>query len=631
MGREATSTGSLTISAGTLTVTPNTGQDALAVGTVIVGSGGRGYLTMTGGSLVARGLTVGGENLSTGSGLSSVSLSNNAAVTVSGGGGNVTFNRNLTITGPNVNFSDTGNVRLNSTNVYNAVITSATAHSPIKATGNVILGGNLNISFSGLATNPAVGQTWNLFDYGAGLGGSFANAAFGADVNVTGLPQAVPLGAAFRLHQATGGTNGKLIQLVQDRILVLQVNRDTGELRVTNPQGGAINMDSYLITSYTGGSLKSTYKGISGAPAGDTGWAKSLSNATMQLSENKQTGSFNVSGIGASGITLGNGFDKLAVDTTLGGALGTNGEDLSFYYGDPASSSQIKGQVQYIGTPFENNLVLTVNSTTGAATLKNDSLHNLLFDGYSILSSTGKLSAGGYTGIGGMWEKTTVQAPNSLSETNPHGPMTLAAGASVSLGTIGVIGTGAADQAGVSLQFLRQGGSGDYNNDGTVNAADYTVWRDHLGQSFALPNEDSTATPGTVTVEDYNIWKTNFGHTGGGLVGEASFRTGVVHFVTSGPGAGAAVPEPSSYALLLFGLSALAFYKRNVRSFASARICQIGGKNMARQLGLCMAAVAAFLSGRAHCPTGRRRYGGYYAHQWRLRAPRAGQHQDRRL
>ena len=31
---------------------------------------------------------------------------------------------------------------------------------------------------------------------------------------------------------------------------------------------------------------------------------------------------------------------------------------------------------------------------------------------------------------------------------------------------------------------------GDYNQDGIVDAADYTVWRDHLGQTFALPNRD---------------------------------------------------------------------------------------------------------------------------------------------
>src|SRR5262245_142524 len=32
---------------------------------------------------------------------------------------------------------------------------------------------------------------------------------------------------------------------------------------------------------------------------------------------------------------------------------------------------------------------------------------------------------------------------------------------------------------------------GDYNKDGTVNAADYAVWRDHLGQTFQLDNEVS--------------------------------------------------------------------------------------------------------------------------------------------
>ena len=155
-----------------------------------------------------------------------------------------------------------------------------------------------------------------------------------------------------------------------------------------------------------------------------------------------------------------------------------------------------------------------------------------MFDGYSILSSTGALSGGSWTGIGGTWEKSPATSA-SLSETNPHGPITLAAGASVSLGNIGSFGTAAA-QAGVSLQFARQTQSGDYNNNGTVDAADYTVWRDHLGTSFTLPNEDPATSPGMVTIDDYNLWKANFGHAGGGLVGEANFRTGVVQF-TTGP------------------------------------------------------------------------------------------------
>lgn len=81
--------------------------------------------------------------------------------------------------------------------------------------------------------------------------------------------------------------------------------------------------------------------------------------------------------------------------------------------------------------------------------------------------------------------------------------------------------------------------AGDYNNDGTVNAADYTVWRDNLGASIALDNE--TVTPGMVTAEDYTEWKSNFGATNGGGASQGS----------------AAVPEPTSLALTL--VAAMAF------------------------------------------------------------------------
>ncbi|TWT99962.1 hypothetical protein Pla108_09060 [Botrimarina colliarenosi] len=49
---------------------------------------------------------------------------------------------------------------------------------------------------------------------------------------------------------------------------------------------------------------------------------------------------------------------------------------------------------------------------------------------------------------------------------------------------------------------------GDYNDDGIVDAADYSVWRDNLGQSVTLPNQ---ATPGTVTAADYDVWAANYG------------------------------------------------------------------------------------------------------------------------
>lgn len=51
---------------------------------------------------------------------------------------------------------------------------------------------------------------------------------------------------------------------------------------------------------------------------------------------------------------------------------------------------------------------------------------------------------------------------------------------------------------------------GDFNNDGTVDAADYTVWRNALGSvSVAIFNDSS---PG-VGIDDYERWKSAYGTT----------------------------------------------------------------------------------------------------------------------
>lgn len=85
----------------------------------------------------------------------------------------------------------------------------------------------------------------------------------------------------------------------------------------------------------------------------------------------------------------------------------------------------------------------------------------------------------------------------------------------------------------VIVEQVTAGGlDGDFNDDGTVDAADYTVWRDNLGTSNTLPND---TTPGTVSTADYLDWNNNFGST-------------------AGSGTGSAVPEPASIMLVLVGL-----------------------------------------------------------------------------
>jgi autotransporter-associated beta strand protein len=82
--------------------------------------------------------------------------------------------------------------------------------------------------------------------------------------------------------------------------------------------------------------------------------------------------------------------------------------------------------------------------------------------------------------------------------------------------------------------------SGDYNQNGTVDARDYVIWRKTLGSTTNLAADGNHN--GIIDNGDYSIWRQNFGTTSSGV----------------GSGAGAAVPEPCTVALFLIaGLSGL--------------------------------------------------------------------------
>jgi glucose/arabinose dehydrogenase len=64
--------------------------------------------------------------------------------------------------------------------------------------------------------------------------------------------------------------------------------------------------------------------------------------------------------------------------------------------------------------------------------------------------------------------------------------------------------------------------SGDYNKNNLVDAADYTVWRDTLGQSGLTPFAGADGSGnGVVDMADYNVWNANFGRTAPVPVGVA--------------------------------------------------------------------------------------------------------------
>ena len=76
-------------------------------------------------------------------------------------------------------------------------------------------------------------------------------------------------------------------------------------------------------------------------------------------------------------------------------------------------------------------------------------------------------------------------------------------------GGIGQVGT---DTAWIDNFLVFDGILGDYNWDGTVDLADYTVWRNHLGETGMAPQADGSGN-GIVDVADYQVWRANFGRS----------------------------------------------------------------------------------------------------------------------
>ena len=81
--------------------------------------------------------------------------------------------------------------------------------------------------------------------------------------------------------------------------------------------------------------------------------------------------------------------------------------------------------------------------------------------------------------------------------------------------------------------LISDGLPGDFNRDGTVNSADYAVWRKSAGTTgnvAADGNEDNV-----VDVKDYQLWRSNFGRTNS----------------ISSTATAAAVPEPTANVVML--------------------------------------------------------------------------------
>lgn len=323
--------------------------------------------------------------------------------------------------------------------------------------------------------------------------------------------------------------------------LTLTVDRSTGEVSISNMGGIGTDIDGIRIESASGSLSVADFSPIDG------NWSLSASNSSTNLVQLNEDGV--TSFADATPVGVGNVYDPQLLGFGQGFA-----QDLVFTYTGPNGEEAVVGQVAYVGefdeSAVPNTIVLTVDVTTGEASMVNPTQFSQELEAYTITSESGSLDVAGWETFesnnvdDGTWSAAPGDA-NRILEVQEDGTTTFDDATHYNIGE--VLADGATQD--LQLEFLLAGDvdpllgivqyilAGDYNDDGTVDSEDYTVWRDNLGSDVTLPND---LTPGIVSIEDYDTWASRFGAT---LLAAS---------VTE-----ASVPEPTSAAALLLSLLAL--------------------------------------------------------------------------
>jgi hypothetical protein len=199
-----------------------------------------------------------------------------------------------------------------------------------------------------------------------------------------------------------------------------------------------------------------------------------------------------------------------------------------------------------------HDLVLLVDPATGNVQLRNHSAVDIAFDGYTLRSASDSLDRSNWNSLDdldgdGGWRESNP-SPGQLAELLQSGEFALRANQVIRLGDVfdaadgtrdlvfGYLPAGESETIAVPVIYATLPVNPDFNEDGTVDAADYVVWRKTRGATGIGSAADGDNN-GLVDGHDYQVWRANFGR----IVG-ASLAVDNVN----------AVPEPASCTFFLF-------------------------------------------------------------------------------
>lgn len=271
---------------------------------------------------------------------------------------------------------------------------------------------------------------------------------------------------------------------------------------------------------------------------------------------------------------------KLEASGNVDDAATFGGDTAPVLVGEVVSDSSLHvDEVRYMdqalaldGSDFlrVGTLRASIDPNTGSVQLINDSLQSVDLASYQIDSPAGRLLTDDVNweslsdsnidsigaGDGESWDEGEASDANSIGEVFWLGSSMIAPGGMIDLGT--PYSTGSIDQdlefryydlalgktVSAYVEFAELLGlPGDFNGDGSVNLADYTVWRNNLGGPESALNgngDNSGGSAGVVDAADYALWKSTFGNSSGSLAGVAT----------------AAVPEPATWWMAVLGVAA---------------------------------------------------------------------------
>ncbi len=281
---------------------------------------------------------------------------------------------------------------------------------------------------------------------------------------------------------------------------------------------------------------------------------------TMEITRTALPDQFDIVGsvfdLGATGTDTPALLRTESAAGVVNSGLYASGGFAGFTVGDSDADSTLGNVVEAIdnfsittsNAPVPEPLTLIVSTDSGEIRLANNNAALSIDIDYLRITSSdveldgGSLTSGAYTGLAGAagfpagnndglgWEAADNNDDTEIIESFLTGSsvITNAAG-EISLGNAFVPGStqdlafvyhiagqGAIETTGLVTYVSAPGLPGDFNADGMVSVADYTVWRDNLGSSNPLSGngDESGDSAGVVDAADYGVWKNNYGASG---------------------------------------------------------------------------------------------------------------------